>query len=79
MSSNQLNLFDNQNNENGLKINWQTEHIIHLKSLKNIGNATIQQIINLCPNIDDWNIELFRGQLKETAINSLPEKLTESI
>ena len=74
MSSNQLNLFDNQNNENGIKINWQTEHIIHLKSLKNIGNATIQQIINLCPDIDDWNIELFRGQIKEAAMNSLPEK-----
>ena len=77
MPTDQLNLFNNGNNQDETKYNWQTEHIIYLKSLKNIGNTTIQQIINLCPDVDNWNIELFRGRIKDSAFNYLPEKFPQ--
>lgn len=54
--SNEKSIFDKSGEQ---EFTWQSKHIKYFLSLKNIGPATLEEIINLNPDINLWNKNYF--------------------
>lgn len=68
------NLFDRSSQQ---EFTWQSKHIKFFLDLKGFGPATVEKIIDINPDIDQWDREYVAGQSSnyEKFIKSLPEEI----
>jgi DNA protecting protein DprA len=71
-----MNLFDRSLEQ---EFTWQSKHIKYFLSLKNLGPAAVEKIIEINPDIDQWDRDYVAGQTSNYQKFSvlLPEEIPE--